>query len=127
MDIIRYSREIEKLAKHKPKKAKWVWIRLDIGCIKVNVDSSYKTDLGKGGIEGVFRDADGRIFLQFSKEVSVDLVIHAELLAIWKGLLLAATSRWVDVFSFTFELDSKTAVIWLANPTLLCWQFQNLM
>lgn len=66
-------------------KRHWVWNSLVVGHLKVNVDS-----LGKRGIKSVFRNLDGRVLIQFGKEVSVNSAIHAELLALREGIFVTS-------------------------------------
>lgn len=54
--------------------------------IKVNVDDSFVRGSSCGGIGFVLRDSKGNVLLQFDREVCVDLVVHAELLAIREGI-----------------------------------------
>lgn len=62
--------------------------------IKVNVDGSFSSMSGASGIGGVFRDHLGTVLLHFAKHVKADSTIHAEILAIKDGFLIAAASRW---------------------------------
>lgn len=60
------------------------------GSIKVNIERSSLGRLGKGS---VFRNLKGGVLLQFGREISVNLTVHAEVLALRKGLLVATVSR----------------------------------
>lgn len=66
----------------------------------MNLDGFYLGVLGRCGIEGVFRDSKDMVLLQFGEEVWVDLVVHAEDMALWEGLLVAVASRWPGFVSF---------------------------
>lgn len=55
--------------------------------------------------------------------MEVELVIHAEVMALRKGLLVVVVSRWASTHSFLFELDSKSAISWVVNPSFSPWQF----
>lgn len=75
----------------------------------------------------MFRDSDGRVLLQFFKEVCVDSTIYAEVMTLREGLLVAAVSRWSSSYSFMFELNCKSVIVWVANPILAMWNFQNVL
>lgn len=56
----------------------------------------------------MFRDSEGRVLLQFNKKVSVDLAVHAEVVALREGILVvAATLRWTLMHLFIFESDCQ--------------------
>lgn len=114
-DIIRSPGSVKVPRKNKKRKGKWVWTPPASGQIKVNVNDSYFGSSGKGGIGGVFRDLDGKVLLQFGKEVLVDSTVHVEVLAFRGEILVAVTSRWVSTYSFLFESDSKSVVAWVVN------------
>lgn len=62
------------------------------------------------GVGGVFRDLNGQVLLQYSKEVHVNSPMHAEILAFRERILVATASRWTSSRSFLFESDSKSVV-----------------
>lgn len=67
------------------------------------------------GVRGFFRNSEGEALLQFVKEVCVDSTVHAEVLALREGFLVATASRWVSSQSFVFELDSNFVVAYVAG------------
>lgn len=77
----------------------------------MNVNGSFLGSSGRGGIGGVFRDSEGKVFVQFSKEVSTDLIVLAEVLSLKQGILVAVASRWNSSHSFLFVSDSKLVVV----------------
>lgn len=52
----------------------------------------------------MFRDHHGSFLHHFEKHVNTESTIHAEVLAIREGLLIATTFRWFG--SMTFEIES---------------------
>lgn len=93
--------------------------------IKINVDDSFSYSILVSGIGGVFGDHLGLILLQFAKQVKAELVIHAEILAIMEGMLIAAASRWSGSMDFQIESDSRNAVSCFLDPATTPWRFQN--
>lgn len=71
----------------------------------------------------MFRDSEGRVLLQFSKEVSVGLDVHVEVLALREGLLVAEVSRWALMHLFMFKSDCQLVVAWVADPMSVSWHF----
>lgn len=61
----------------KPNKFKTLWVWKDFGLIEVNIDGYLLEISRRGGIRRVFRDSEGKILVQFGKEVSVDSITHA--------------------------------------------------
>lgn len=57
------------------------------------------------------------MLLQFGKSVEVESAIHEEVLALPEGLQVAVASRWISFPSFLFELDFKSVMAWVANPS----------
>lgn len=93
-----------------------------------NVDGSFLVNSGRGGIGGgVFRDSENQVLSQFGKEVLLDLTVHAEVVALREGILVAATSRWVSSYYFVFEFDSNSIVAWVVDPVSAPWYFHNLL
>lgn len=84
-------------------KRHWVWVPPTFGQIKVNIDVSFLGGTGRGGIGGIFRNSNGRVLIQFGKQVSTDSVVHAEIMALREGLVVAATWQWASSHSFMFE------------------------
>lgn len=95
----------------------------NLGKNKMNVDDSLLGILGRRGKGGVFRDTEGSVILQLGKEVEVDLVVHAEVLALWEGLFVTATSRWASSHTFMFEFDFVLIVAWVKNHLSAPWSF----
>lgn len=48
--------------------------------------------LDSSGRRGIFKDSEGKVLLQFGKEVRVELAVLGELMAVREGILVAATS-----------------------------------
>lgn len=104
-DMIRCPKSIDISHKVEIEFRHWVWTPLVNSQIKVNVDGSFLGEFGRGGI---FRDSKDRILVQFGREVEVDLVVHAEVLAFRESILVTVASRWASFHSFLFESDSKS-------------------
>lgn len=68
----------------------------------------------------------GEILLQFAKELKVDLAVHAELLTIQEGLLVAVASRWASSCIFVlwiwFIVGGFT---WFSNLVSTPCRFHN--
>lgn len=126
-NLIRNSGNIEVSKKYKKRKTHCVWTPLVFGQIKINVDDSFLGNSNRWGIKGVFRDLKGNVILQFGKEVSVQLAIHTELIDFREESLVVAASRWRLSHSFVFELNSKSVISWVTDPSLALWRFQNVL
>lgn len=87
-----------------------VWKPLNSESLKVNMNGSFLRSSGREGIGGPIRDSDGRVFIQFYKEVREDSTINAEVLALREGLLFVAVSRWASSHYFLFESDIQLVV-----------------
>lgn len=75
--------------------------------VKLNTDGSSQTNPGKGGIKGVFRNADGEWLLGFFKHYAWISSLMAELQAIRKGLLLAIERGF---FNLILETDTIVSI-----------------
>lgn len=62
------------------------------------------------GIGGVFRDHLGTFLLHFVKQADAESAIHAKVLAIGEGMLIASTSQWASVSTFAFDSNSVNVV-----------------
>lgn len=82
------------------------------------MDGAFLGSSGRWGIVGVFRNSEGKVMLQFRKEVKVELAVHTKFLVFRKGILVVPASRWTLSHHFVFELDSKSIITWVANPSL---------
>lgn len=102
-----------------------MWTFPSFGQIKVNVDDFFLGNSRREGIGGIFKNLEGKMLLQFGKEVKEKSTVHAELLTFREEILVATTSRWVSSHHFMFEPDSKLVVLWVANPSSAPWLFQN--
>lgn len=109
---------VEVCRKQQNKKRCWVRTPLAPCFIEVNINGSFLVGSGRGGIERVFRDSDSRVLLQFGTEVSVDSVVHAEVLALRGGLLVVVASWWAMTHSFVFESTCKSVVALVMDPLL---------
>lgn len=49
------------------------------------------------------------------------------MLAFREGILVEATSRWVSSYSFVFESDSKSIVVWVTDPMSALWLFHRVI
>lgn len=76
------------------------------------MDGSYLGGSGRESIGGVFRYSEGKVLLQFGKEVWVDSALYAELLAFQEDMLVAIASCWASSNFFVFESDSKSVIAW---------------
>lgn len=54
--------------------------------------------LGIGVIKGLSRNSEGKVLLQFAKEVCVNSAIHVKLLALREEILLAAASYGSKIY-----------------------------
>lgn len=93
------------------------WVPPYYNTIKINVDDSFQPLSGASGIGGVLRDHIGSFLLHFAKQVEADSAIHAEVLAIKEGMLVAAASKWSGTTTFIIESDSSNAVSWFCDPS----------
>lgn len=66
----------------------------------------------------MFCDSEGIVLLQFNKEVSVESMVHAELMAFREGILIAAALHWAFSHSFLFESVSQSVLAWVGNLLL---------
>lgn len=94
--------------------------------LKVNVDGSFLRSSSQGVIEGLIRDLEGRILIQFCKEMWVDLVVHTEVLVLRERLLIAVASHWVlHIASFFNQtpnplLYESQIPCWLHGDSIIC-------
>lgn len=79
--------------------------------IKVNTDRSFTTGFTHGGNGGIFHDDQINPLLHFGKQTDAKSGIHAEILAIKEGFLIASASQWANLAWFIFELDSSNVVL----------------
>lgn len=77
------------------------------GSIKVNIYGSYCAKFNRNDIDGIFRNHKGNVLLQFSKHIHVEYVIHAQLLAVFKGFLIFAVSCWATSTNLFFNPTLK--------------------
>lgn len=80
------------------------------GQLKVNVDELFLEGLGREGIRSIFRESGDRVLIQFGKEVVVDSMFHAELLALREDILVIVSSRWAFFHSFLLKSNSQSVV-----------------
>lgn len=114
----------------KPQKSRITWVRNETTCLG-SLNNLYGSFLGasrQGGIgRGVFKDSEGKFLLKFCKDMTADSTVHAKVLALWEGLLLAVALHWASSHSFLFELDSKFVVVWIVDSSSAPWQYHNLL
>ncbi|KAK2405415.1 hypothetical protein QL285_054655 [Trifolium repens] len=79
----------------------------------LNVDGSSIGNPGVSGFGGLIRNSDGAWVHGFYGNLGVSNILHAELMAIYKGLLLA----WeLDIKELWCYSDSKTAISLITEP-----------
>lgn len=69
------------------------------------MDVCFLGNSGRNGIRGIIRDSEGKVILQFGKKLSVESVVHTELMTFRDGILVVVVSWWVLSHSFMFEFD----------------------
>lgn len=89
-----------------PSRPYLAWTPSCQGTIKVNVNDSFSSASMSSDIVGVFKYHKGNFLLYFGKQVMVDSVIQAKILAIREALLIAAASRWATTTTFVIESNS---------------------
>ncbi|KAK4268338.1 hypothetical protein QN277_025009 [Acacia crassicarpa] len=83
------------------------WEAPPCGTFKINMDGGFILKSREAGIGGLIRNSDGQWIIGFSEPVKVERVLHAELLAIKKGLKLA----WnVGCHNVIYETDSTCSL-----------------
>lgn len=93
----------------------------------MNVDGSFLGSSGRWGVRGLIRDSKGNILIQFRKEVNMDLVVHAEVLALNEGLIVAVASRWASIHSFVFKSDSQSILVLVVNLSSALWRLHSVL
>jgi ribonuclease HI len=83
------------------------WNALDGTGMILNVDGSSKGNPGVSGYGGLIRNAGGAWVHGFFGNLGVTTILHAELMAIYKGLLLAWELNIKDLWCYS---DSKIAI-----------------
>lgn len=68
------------------------WSVPSLGTIKISTDGSFASSRAR--ICGIFRNHENKSLLYFSKHIFVELAIHAKILSIREGFLVAAAFRW---------------------------------
>ncbi|KAE8689860.1 E3 ubiquitin-protein ligase UPL1-like isoform X1 [Hibiscus syriacus] len=82
---------------------KWcIWKKPESGCIKLNTDGSIVR--GYSGFGGLLRDHQGKPLCGFVTRSFQDNIFLVELLAVWRGIMLA--------------LDLGVSVIWIESDSL---------
>jgi ribonuclease HI len=79
----------------------------------LNVDGSSIGNPGISGFGGLIRNADGAWVHGFYGNLGVTNILHAELMAIYKGLLLAWERNIKDLWCYS---DSRTAIKLITEP-----------
>ncbi|KAK8492261.1 hypothetical protein V6N13_003412 [Hibiscus sabdariffa] len=74
---------------------------------------------GLYGVEGVLRDSNGLILLDFSHSIGAGSVLLAELLAVKHAVEIFVKSLWAKRFRLIVESDSKCAVEWISSPLVV--------
>lgn len=97
-------------------KRRRVWKPPVLGFIKENIDGFFLGSSGRGDIGSIFKNLEGGVLLQFSKEVYVDSAIYPKVLTLWEWLLVMTTSRWAALHFLVFESNTESVVAWVATP-----------
>jgi ribonuclease HI len=79
----------------------------------LNVDDSSLGNPGVSGFGGLIRNSDGAWVHGFYGNLGVSNILHAELMAIYKGLLLAWEMNIKELWCYS---DSKTAISLITEP-----------
>ncbi|KAK2444819.1 hypothetical protein QL285_015816 [Trifolium repens] len=79
----------------------------------LNVDGSSIGNSGISGFGGLIRNADGAWVHCFYENLGVTNILHAELMAIYKGLLLAWERNIKDLWCYS---DSRIAIKLITEP-----------
>ncbi|KAK2425361.1 hypothetical protein QL285_035613 [Trifolium repens] len=79
----------------------------------LNVDGSSIGNPGISGFGGLIRNADGAWVHGFYGNLGVTNILHAELMAIYKGLLLAWERNIKDLWCYS---DSRTVIKLITEP-----------
>lgn len=109
------------------RKRSWVWKTSTLGYLKVNVDRSFLESSGRCGIGDLINDSEDKVLIQFYKEVRVDSLVYAKVLALKEELLVAAALSRASTHCFKFERDSHAVVSWVPDPPSAPWRFHNLV
>lgn len=96
IDIMRDLGSIEIPRKPVKCRRSWVWKPPNSGFLKINVNGSFLCSFGRGGIWDLIRNSKGKVVIQFCSELRVDSTIHAKVLTLRKGLLVAMASQWAS-------------------------------
>ncbi|CAL9003022.1 unnamed protein product [Prunus brigantina] len=86
-----------------PKIIEVTWHPPCFGSVKINTDGTRKSDFGKAGSGGVFRDYYGCVHRAFCSNLDVPSAIHVEVLDVIKAIKLAWLHAWHNVW---IETDS---------------------
>ncbi|KAK2458793.1 hypothetical protein QL285_005909 [Trifolium repens] len=79
----------------------------------LNVDGSSIGNPGVSGFGGLIRNSNGAWVHGFSGNIGFSNILHAELLALYHGLLLASE---LDIRDLQCYSDSKTVIILTTDP-----------
>ncbi|PNY06668.1 ribonuclease H [Trifolium pratense] len=79
----------------------------------LNVDESSISNLGISGFGGLIRNADGAWIHGFFGNIGVTNILHAELMAIYRGLLLAWDLNIKDLWCYS---DFVMAITLVTKP-----------
>lgn len=99
------------------------WIKPPSGCYKLNIEGSTKGSLRESAVGGMVRDSYGRPILSFSEFIGVGSNIMAEIIAIWRGLLLCSDHKF---FPLWIETDSLVSLFILRSQKC-SWELDHIV
>ncbi|CAL2251283.1 unnamed protein product [Prunus armeniaca] len=104
-----------------PKIIEVTWHPPCFGSVKINTDGTRKSDFGKVGSGGVFRDYHGCVHRAFCSNLDVPSAVHVEVLDVIKAIKLAWLHAWHNVW---IETDSLLVTQFFCSPHLFPWHLR---
>lgn len=77
-----------------------------MGSIALNVDGSAITNPGLAGFGCLMRYAEGKFLLDFSGSVGVSNILHTEIMAFLRGLVLCLSESFYKVICYADSLET---------------------
>ncbi|EOY03730.1 Uncharacterized protein TCM_018867 [Theobroma cacao] len=95
-----------------PKKSKSskVWFNPMVGCLKFNIDGSFKGCPGDSSIGGILRNKFGEVLVFFSKSIGITDSNKVEQLAVREIALIYAASKWCSSHVLVIDSDNYNIV-----------------